>query len=126
MPGSNSRSKSVNKMDTKKKSNTKTVVMSKPKKDEDELTRPRSGYNFFTIEVAEELAGQKMERGGLLREVGKRWQKMKPKDKAKYEEMADEERKRFEGKMSKDKGSKRAQSTKNTKRGRVIIDEEDE
>ena len=87
-----SRSKSVTKVKNDIK---KPIVSSKRSKNDDDLTRARTAYNFFTIEVAKELEGQKFERGGLLKEVANRWKKITEKEKEKYEEMAAEEKKKL-------------------------------
>jgi hypothetical protein len=109
------------------KEDTKKVISSKSTKNDDEPSRARNAYNFFTIDVSKELSGEKFERGGLLKEVASRWKKLTPKEKEKYDDMAEEDKKKFgNGKLSKAKGSKRAVSKHDTKKGKRIIDDEEE
>jgi hypothetical protein len=131
MPCSRSRMNKVKSESTKEKVNQikeepkKVISPKKSTKNNDDPIRARSAYNFFTIDVSKELAGQKFERGGLLKEVANKWKKMTDEEKEKYEEMAAEEKKKLGLNPNKSKGSKRSVSKRDTKKGKRIIDDED-
>ena len=114
------------KEEPKKEEPKKVVSSKKSSKNNDDPIRARSAYNLFTIDVSKELAGQKFERGGLLKEVANRWKKITEKEKEKYEEMAAEEKKKLGLNPSKSKGSKRSVSIRDTKKGKRIIDDDEE
>jgi hypothetical protein len=68
----------------------------KKKTDIEDVKKPISAYNYFTIDLSKEIKDDKFEKGDRMRYIGKKWKELSEADKKKYDDLAIQDKHRYE------------------------------
>jgi hypothetical protein len=132
----NKRNSGASKSTVKVKENrtrTSLLVMStikKKKKIDNDIKKPLSAYNYFTIDVHKEIKEKKLEVEDRMKYIGKKWKELTEEDKKKYDEMAKLDKNRYEneikGENNRSETKKKEVAKEDTKKGKSNKNKETE